>query len=273
MEMKERGNGMKELSKREFLRAALGAVAVGTVSPLLSLPFSGRGGAARATTKLQPEKVRGGYHPADHLYSYVIDTHKCIGCGSCVQACKRENQVPTGFYRTWMERYQKEAGTEHASIDSPDGGFYGFPVGVQGHRGVTKAYFVAKMCNHCANTPCVQVCPFGASYMAPDGVVLVDGKRCMGCGYCVQACPYASRWINPLTHTADKCTWCYHRTSRGLRPACVQACPTGTRNFGDTLDAYDPIIRMIEHERTAVLQPHLLTKPKCYYIGLDKEVR
>ena len=95
----------------------------------------------------------------------------------------------------------------------------------------------------------------------------------MGCSYCVQACPYGSRFINPMSHTADKCTWCYHRTTRGLKPACVQACPTGTRLFGDVKDPYDPVRHLIERERLAVVQPQLLTKPKCYYIGLDKEVR
>jgi len=264
--------GKKEISRRGFLRTAAGASILGVLSSVLSVVVPGKVRQALATTKLQPEPVRTGYNPYDHYYSYVMDLRKCIGCGSCVRACKMENDVPTGFFRTWVERYQKGE-EEHARIDSPDGGLYGFPASTAGVEGVSKAYYVPKMCNHCDETPCVQVCPFGASYKSPEGIILVDGDRCMGCSYCVQACPYASRFIHPLTHTASKCTWCYHRVSKGLKPACVQACPTGTRMFGDIKDRYDPARKLIEEERIGVLQPQLLTKPKCYYLGLDKEVR
>jgi tetrathionate reductase subunit B len=263
---------MKAISRRSFLRTALGATVLGGLTSVLSAVVPGRIRSAMATTQLQPEPVREGYNPYEHYYSYVIDLHKCIGCGSCVRACKMENDVPTGFYRTWVERYQKGE-EEHARIDSPEGGLRGFPSTTAGVEGVHKAYYVPKMCNHCDETPCVQVCPFGASYKTPDGLILVDKERCMGCSYCVQACPYASRYIHPVTHTADKCTWCYHRTSKGLKTACVQACPTGTRMFGDMKDPYDPVRHLIESERLGVLQPQLLTKPKCYYAGLDKEVR
>lgn len=269
---KGRAGGRTDPGRRQFVLRLVGLGALGVVSSMASLLAPLRMRVARATTRVQPEPDRTGYNPYDHYYSYVIDLHKCIGCGSCVRACKLENDVPTGFYRTWVERYQKGE-EEHARIDSPDGGLYGFPASTAGAAGVFKAYFVPKMCNHCDETPCVQVCPFGASYKTPDGLILVDDKRCMGCSYCVQACPYGSRFINPVSHTADKCTWCYHRTTRGLKPACVQACPTGTRLFGDMRDPYDPVRHLVERERLAVLQPQLLTKPKCYYVGLDKEVR
>lgn len=268
----KRGIGMNGISRRSFLRNTLGAAVLGAVSTVLGAVMPGRARTALASTRVQPEPDRTGYNPYEHYYSYVINLHKCIGCGSCVRACKMENEVPTGFYRTWVERYQK-GDEEHARIDSPEGGLYGFPASTAGVEGVHKAYYVPKMCNHCDETPCVQVCPFGASYKTPDGLILVDEERCMGCSYCVQACPYASRFISPVTHTANKCTWCYHRTSRGLKPACVQACPTGTRMFGDMRDPFDPVRKIIEQERLGVLQPQLLTKPKCYYIGLDKEVR
>lgn len=263
---------MKELNRRSFLRAAIGVTIVGATSSVLSLFAPGKLKAASAATDMQPGGFPDGYDPFDHLYSYVIDLKKCIGCGSCVRACKKENDVPDGFYRTWVERYQKGRGRP-VEIDSPDGGLYGFPSSTAGTEGVSKAYYVPKMCNHCVQTPCIQVCPFSATYYSPDGLVLVDGERCMGCGYCVQACPYASRFLNPRTKTADKCTWCYHRISRGLRPACVQACPTGTRMFGDVKDPYDHVRHIIDTERTGVLQPRMLTKPKCYYVGLDKEIR
>jgi Fe-S-cluster-containing dehydrogenase component len=119
----------------------------------------------------------------------------------------------------------------------------------------------------------VQVCPVGATYRTKDGVVLVDPKHCVGCGYCIQACPYAVRFMNPETHTADKCTLCYHRLTKGLKPACVAACPVQARQLADMKDQFDPVRKRIMTERVAVLQPELLTEPSCYYLALDKEVR
>ena len=120
---------------------------------------------------------------------------------------------------------------------------------------------------------CTQVCPVGASYSTQDGAVLVDPERCIGCGYCVQACPYGSRFINPRTHTADKCTWCYHRIARKMQPACVQNCPTGARRFGDRDRENDPVYEIVRNQPVRVLQQELLTKPQCFYIGMDMEVR
>lgn len=211
------------------------------------------------------------YDAFKHLYVYLVDTRKCIGCGMCVQADRTENKVPADNYRTWVERYSiSEAGD--VDVDSPDGGEHGFSPRVSGFK-VTKSFFVPKLCNHCRHTPCIQVCPVGASYHTPDGVVLVDGKRCIGCGYCIQACPYGSRFLNPETHTANKCTLCYHRLVKGLKPACVMACPAGARLFGDLKKEGDPVRNMIARERVMVLQPELLTKPNCYYLGLDEGVR
>ena len=214
-----------------------------------------------------------------HRWAYLIDTYKCIGCGSCVRACKAENGVPDGYFRTWVERYlvapeafHREEHREASYVDSPNGGMDGFPP-VQLAFEPTKAFFVPKLCNHCKETPCVQVCPVGASYRTKDGVVLVDGQRCIGCGYCVQACPFGSRFISPLTHTAEKCTWCYHRITKGMKPACVEVCPTATRQFGDMKREDDPVRLAIANGRVSVLQPHLLTEPQAYYLGLDKEVR
>ncbi len=146
--------------------------------------------------------ARLGYDPTKHRWIYLVDVAKCIGCGSCVRACERENEVPRHFFRTWVERYQISR-TGEVWIDSPDGARDGFEPTVTG-ADITKAFFVPKLCNHCTNTPCVQLCPVGASFTSPDGVVLVDEKRCIGCSYCVQACPYGSRFIHPVTHTAPQ---------------------------------------------------------------------
>src|SRR3972149_6902776 len=118
---------------------------------------------------------------------YLIDTRKCIGCGSCVRACAQENGVPPHYFRTWVERYQVSR-TGDTTVDSPDGSINGFEPLVTGHE-VTKSFFFPKLCCHFTHAPCVQLCPVGASYRTEDGVVLVDDKRCIGCGYCVQGCP------------------------------------------------------------------------------------
>ena len=269
--------------RREFL---VQAVAVGAAGLALT---AGRAGASEQEPSAAKEdaaeaaqgppagelaeratRTQEGYNPDAHRWAFLVDTTKCIGCGSCVRACRAENDVPDGFFRTWIERYAMNA--EQAHIDSPNGGQDGFPV-LQAPFEPTKSMFVPKLCNHCTATPCVQVCPVGASYRTPDGVIMVDEKRCIGCGYCVQACPYGSRFLDERTGTASKCTWCYHRITKGLKPACVEACPTGTRQFGDMKARGDPVREVIEKQRISVLQPHLLTEPNTYYIGLDKEVR
>ncbi len=244
-------------SRRDFLRRIGGtAVSFGVVGLILPEDVD-------ATV---PE-----YDWTKHRWVYLIDTYKCIGCGACVRACRAENDVAEGYYRTWIERYEISTGGE-AFVDSPDGGERGFSRADTGRR-LEKSFFVPKICNHCDATPCTQVCPVGASYKTKDGAVLVDRDRCIGCGYCVQACPYGSRYLDPRTRTADKCTWCYHRLRKGLRPACVTVCPVGARVFGDMQDPDDPIHGILATKRVQVLQKELLTKPRCYYVGLDAEVR
>jgi len=185
-----------------------------------------------------------------------------------MRACREENDVPPGVYRTWVERYRVDA-KGGVQVDVATSDTHRFePVSGE----VVKAFFVPKLCNHCEKSVCSQVCPVGASYTTRDGVVLVDKQQCIGCGYCVQACPYGTRFINPRDHTADKCTLCYHRITRGLPPACVQACPVEARLFGDLKDPKSRINTILRQRRYRLLRPELGTHPKCYYIGLDEEV-
>jgi Fe-S-cluster-containing dehydrogenase component len=204
-----------------------------------------------------------------HLYVYLIDISKCIGCGACVRACRMENLVPLGYFWTWVERYLIIS-TDQVMVDSPNGGMDGFKPLVT--EGVEKAFFVPKLCNHCSLAPCVQLCPVGASYRTNDGVVLIDDKRCIGCGYCVQACPYGARFIHPVKHIASKCTFCYHRITKGETTACSQACPTQARILGDKRQRADRVIKIIASQDVGVLKPNLSTKPNCYYLGLTPKV-
>lgn len=219
---------------------------------------------------------QGGYEPEEHYYGMGIDVSKCIGCGRCVEACKSENDVPRApfFFRTWVERYVVRDDGE-AVVDSPNGGIDGFPpVWGDSPRDATllRTFFVPKLCNHCDNAPCVQVCPVGATFTTRDGVVLVDTDYCIGCRYCIQACPYGARFLHPETRTAEKCTFCYHRVVKGLLPACVEVCPTSARIFGEVRRRSTPLARFVRFSEVQTLKPHLNTEPKVYYANLDGEV-
>jgi Fe-S-cluster-containing dehydrogenase component len=113
----------------------------------------------------------------------------------------------------------------------------------------------------------------GATYQTPEGVVLVDRKWCIGCGYCIMACPYGMRFFHPVYHVADKCNFCYHRISRRMQPACVENCPTGARRIGNMMDPKDPVAQIIATQRVAVHKPEYGTDPQTYFIGMSEEVR
>ena len=211
------------------------------------------------------------YNRAEHWWGMAIDVSKCIGCGNCVRACAAENGVPKGYFRTWVERYQiNDDDSEHPKVDSPDGGINGFP---PRHATGVKSFFVPKLCNHCVDSPCVQSCPVGATFDSPDGVVLVDEKYCVGCRYCIQACPYGCRYLHPTKHTADKCTLCYHRITKGLTTACCEACPTGARKLADLKNPADPVHEFLRENNVQVLKPYMATRAKVFYKDLDGAVR
>lgn len=215
------------------------------------------------------------YDAYRHWWAMAIDIDKCIGCGLCVRACKTENDVPDEpyYFRTWVERYHVPGGySEHPQVDSPNGGHDGFDQRYADDR-EGKTFFVPKMCNQCASSPCVQVCPVGATFESPDGAVLVDKSYCLGCRYCVQACPYGCRFIDPRTNTVDKCDLCYHRITRGRQPACCEVCPTAARRVGDLKDPDDPIHDFLRDNTVQVLKPQMATGSKTYYAHLDGSVR
>ena len=145
-------------------------------------------------------------------YGFVIDQTRCIGCHACTVACKEENRVPLGTFRTWVKYVEK------------------------GEFPNTRRHFAVLRCNHCDNAPCVTICPTVALYRRPDGIVDFDRDRCIGCKSCMQACPYDALYIDPDTHTAAKCHFCAHRVERGLEPACVIVCPERAILAGDLDD-------------------------------------
>lgn len=262
-------------------RNLLGKVGA-TLAGLLALPA-----AKTAKAAVQKVLVSGnapkGYDPFKHKWVMAIDVNRCIGCGLCAEACKKENNVPEGpYFRTWVERYvvakpNPGSGDSRGEtfVDCPNGGINGYGELPVPKDQIQDSFFVPKLCNLCEHSPCVQVCPVGATFDAPDGAVLIDPKYCIGCGFCIQACPYGCRFMNPHTHTAEKCTLCYHRITRGLKPACVEVCPTQSRVFGDLKNAApdDPISKFYQNNRVQALKPHLGTEPRVFYAGIDKEVR
>src|SRR5215468_4205272 len=178
-------------------------------------------------------------------YGFVIDQRKCIGCHACTVACKEENQVALGVNRTWVKYIEK--GT------FPD----------------TRRYFSVLRCNHCDRPPCVAICPTAALYRRADGIVDLDGERCIGCKSCMQACPYDALYIDPETQTAAKCHYCAHRVEIGLQPACVIVCPVQAIVPGDLDDPGARIARLVTSQQAAVRKPEQGTQPKLFYLGAD----
>jgi len=278
------------LTRRRFLESGLaacagiaGAQAIASLLPSGGVGIAAAGDASPAASPAPSASPP--YDPHAHSWAFLVDTTRCIGCGRCVDACKNENNVPDDpeFNRTWVELHVVESnGT--VLVTSPDGGIHGFPpeppeLAAAGAT-ASQAYFVPRLCMQCDNPPCTSVCPVSATYKSPDGVVLVDQDRCIGCGYCILACPYGARYIVPSggntpmgsAGVVDKCTFCYQRITKGMSPACVAVCPVEARRIGDQKDPTDPVTIAIKTGRTQVMKPELGTKPRVHYVGIEGEV-
>ena len=174
---------------------------------------------------------------------FAIDNRVCIGCHACTVACKSEHSVPIGVNRTWVKYIEKGA----------------FPQ--------TRRSFSVQRCNHCADAPCVEICPVTSLYTRPDGIVDFDSDRCIGCKACMQACPYDAIYIDPDRGTAAKCNYCTHRVDRGIEPACVVVCPVQAIVSGDLSDPDSPIAVLDRTQRVQYPKPEKGTQPKLFYVG------
>lgn len=213
-------------------------------------------------------------------FGYALDLSRCIGCRRCVYACVEENNQSRDPQIHWIQvlQMEKEKGIDFAHSDvhyNPE------LVPEEGH------FYVPVACQQCRNPQCTTVCPVKATWQEPDGIVVVDYNWCIGCRYCMAACPYGARhfnWgepnvpaekINPETHylgnrprvkgVVEKCTFCIQRVRAGKYPSCVEVCPVGARKFGNLLDPDSEIRYILENKRVLILKEELNTQPRFYY--------
>jgi len=184
-------------------------------------------------------------------YGFVIDVSRCIDCRACLVACSVENQVPMDHTRIWVH-----------------------DLGVKGEYPNLERTFAPYYCMHCEHPPCIEVCVSGATYKDPDnGLVLVDQDACIGCGYCVEACPYDARYLDEARGVVDKCTGCIQRLEVGMQPACVATCVGGSRMFGDFNDPNSEVSIALKNARSVQKLDYEKdghdTDPNIFYINGD----
>ncbi len=198
--------------------------------------------------------------PKPH-YAMVFDQNKCIGCGECKDACNETNKLPKGISRLLLERQ-----TTHIPGTS-------CPICGRNDGCDCERVYVRVSCQQCEDAPCVRVCPTGAAHRDPaTNIVTMDPDRCVGCKYCIAACPYNVRFINSETKVADNCNFCLDtKLVNGEEPACVQACRHGALYFGDLNDPQSIISRLIRVRDTVRIRPHLGTEPNLRYVPVTKQ--
>ena len=224
----------EKIDRRKFLAGA------GAGSLLLS-PL---GGAAAAG------KSDGGNRPQ---YVMVFDQNKCVGCRDCRIACNETNKLPKGRSRLLLELQGSKLETDR---------------GYEPNR-----RYIRVSCQQCKNAPCVRVCPTGAAHRDPKtGIVTMDTSKCVGCKYCIVACPYNVRFINEETKVADNCDFCLHtRLEKNEQPACVESCKYDALIFGDINDPKSYVSKLLAVKDSVRIRPELGTEPQLRYIPVVKK--
>jgi molybdopterin-containing oxidoreductase family iron-sulfur binding subunit len=212
------------------------------------------------------------------LYGYAFNISRCKGYMDCVEACVQENNLDRKSKTQYIRLFEMEPG----QLDPTSGeGKYFHEVPVE------NKFYMGVQCFHCENAPCIKACPTKATWQEPDGIVVVDYDWCIGCRYCMAACPYWGRrfnWgepevpeeeINRKQHylgnrmrmkgVMEKCTFCIQRTRDGKMPACAEACPTGSRVFGNLLDPDSEIRFVLKNKKVFRFKEDLGTDPKFWY--------
>jgi molybdopterin-containing oxidoreductase family iron-sulfur binding subunit len=212
------------------------------------------------------------------LFGYAFNVTRCEGFMECVDACVKENNLDRKSHTQYIRIFEMEHGQ---MLPEQGNGKYYHEVPVPNH------YYMGVQCFHCENAPCVKACPTKATWQEPDGIVVVDYDWCIGCRYCMAACPYWGRrfnWNEPYVPNKEmtkkqhylgnrmrsrgqmeKCTFCIQRSREGKLPACVDACPTGARVFGNLLDPKSEIRFVLKHKKVYRLKEDLGTDPKFWY--------
>jgi Fe-S-cluster-containing dehydrogenase component len=212
-------------------------------------------------------------------YAYALNIGRCIGCRRCVHACVEENNQSRNPEIQYIRVLEMEKGT--LDVEKSDHYYDHEEVPAEGK------YYLPVQCHQCENPPCVKACPVKATWKEEDGIVVVDYNWCIGCRYCEAACPYWARRFNFATPTIEadeinpemgylgnrlrpsgvmeKCTFCIQRTRKGLNPKCMDACPTGARQFGNILDPESTISHILREKRVYVFKEETGTIPRFYY--------
>jgi molybdopterin-containing oxidoreductase family iron-sulfur binding subunit len=220
-------------------------------------------------------------------FAYGLNLSRCIGCRRCVHACVRENNLSRAPEIQYIRVVEMPRGTIHVEM-----GDHHYD---RGSVPDVDHYYMPVQCHQCKNPPCVKVCPVEATWQEPDGVVVVDYDWCIGCRYCMAACPYWARRFNfaepqvPKTEfnaevdylsnrprkkgVVEKCHFCLHRTRRGKVPACLEVCPVGARKFGDLRDPEGEIAHILRTKRIFVLKETSGTLPRFFYYFDERYAR